>query len=370
MAELRYNPLLKDWTMVAANRQNRPDMPKDYCPFCPGSGKVPDVYDVYQYDNDFPALSPNPPVPDDVATDFYHTAESYGKCEVILYSPNHNTTMPQLPIANIRKVVDLWVERFQVLSQDPKHKYIFIFENRGPEVGVTMPHPHGQIYAHPYVPQKIRVELESSQEHFAHTGNCLICDINHEEQSFQLRMLVETDSFVSYIPYFTDYPFGVFISSKAHKGNILEFTDAERDDLAKVLKLVTAGMDALFEREFPYMMVLHQTPVNQKSPIAVTSSAGVAVDAAVALNAAVAVDATGAPQSAATQAPNPTGVGVESYYHFHIEFYPPLRAKDRVKYLASSETGAWAPCNPLTVENTAVQLRNAITKRKAELGLD
>lgn len=333
LAELRYNPLLKDWTMVAANRQNRPDMPKDYCPFCPGSGKVPDDYEVFQYDNDFPALSPNPPQPDDVATELYRVAPAYGKCEVILYSPNHNTTLPQLPVANLRKVVDLWAERFQALSADPRHKYIFIFENRGPEVGVTMPHPHGQIYAYPYIPQKIRVELESSQEHYSRTSRCLICDINQEEQSFAERLLIETESFVSYVPFFTDYPYGVFISSKAHKSNILEFTDTERDDLAKMLKLVTAGMDALFNREFPYMMAVHQSPVNQEHE-------------------------------------GHQGVSDAVYYHFHIEFYPPLRAKDRIKYLASSETGAWAPCNPLTVENTAAELRRSITHRKAELGLD
>lgn len=315
--------------MVAANRQNRPDMPKDYCPFCPSSGKVPDDYDVYQYDNDFPALSANPPAPDDVATGLYRVESAYGKCEVILYSPEHHTTLPELPVSHIRKVVDLWADRFEVLSQDEQHKYILIFENRGPEVGVTMPHPHGQIYAYPYVPQKIRVELDSCHAHHVQTDGCLICDINREEQSFARRMLVETESFVSYVPFFTDFPYGAFISSKSHKTNILQFTDGERDDLAKMLKFVTAGMDALFDRAFPYMMVLHQSPVNQTSPD-----------------------------------------DVEEYYHFHIEFYPPLRAKDRIKYLASSETGAWAPCNPLSVEETAGQLREAILKRKVELNID
>jgi UDPglucose--hexose-1-phosphate uridylyltransferase len=326
LAELRYNPLLNDWTMVASHRQNRPDMPKDYCPFCPGSEKVPDEYDVYRYDNDFPALSPNPPVPDDVATNLYRVREAYGKCEVILYSPEHTTSLSQLPVAHIRKLVDLWVERFRDLERDEKHKYVLIFENRGPEVGATMPHPHGQIYAFPFIPQKIRVELASCEKHLQKTGRCLICDINQEEQRFRERMLVETDHFVSYIPFFTDYPYGAFISSKAHLSAITDFSDAERDDLAKMLKLVTAGMDSLFNREFPYMMVLHQRPVN--------------------------------------------GPHVEDYYHFHIEFYPPLRAKDRVKFLASSETGAWAPCNPTAVEDTAVQLRNAILKRKGEMGID
>ena len=101
MAELRWHPLTKAWVMVASNRQNRPQQPKDWCPFCPGSGKVPDNYDVLRYNNDFPALSQNPPKPDDVATDFYKTAPSYGKCEVILYSPNHTITLPDLPTEHI-----------------------------------------------------------------------------------------------------------------------------------------------------------------------------------------------------------------------------------------------------------------------------
>jgi UDPglucose--hexose-1-phosphate uridylyltransferase len=326
MTELRFNPLLDDWTMVAAHRQNRPDMPKDYCPFCPGSGKVPDTYDVYKYDNDFPALSSNPPEPSAAAAGPYRVREAYGKCEVILYSPEHLTTLPQLPVSHIRKLVDLWTERYVELAKDPKHKYIFIFENRGPEVGVTMPHPHGQIYAYPYIPQKIRVELESCKKYHEQNHSCLICDINEEEARFKERMLLETEYFTSYIPFFTDYPFGAFISCKSHKTNLTHFTDAEKNDLARILKLVTAGMDALFDREFPYMMAIHQAPVN--------------------------------------------GPNVEADYHFHIEFYPPLRSKSKLKYLASSESGAWAPCNPTAVEDTAVDLRNAILKVQGDMRLE
>ena len=106
MAELRKHPLTNDWIMIASHRQNRPQMPKDYCPFCPGSGKVPDHFDVYEYDNDFPALSQNPPAPDDVADDFFETAPCYGKCEVILYSPEHTVTLPELPRLNLLRRMD------------------------------------------------------------------------------------------------------------------------------------------------------------------------------------------------------------------------------------------------------------------------
>ncbi|MCY0875902.1 MAG: galactose-1-phosphate uridylyltransferase [Firmicutes bacterium] len=322
MTELRYNPLLRDWTMVASHRQNRPQMPKDYCPFCPGSGKVPDDYQVFAYDNDFPALSAIPPVPDVAGSALYPVQEAYGKCEVILYSPDHSASLSRLPVRHIRQVVDLWTERFIALSENPKHKYILIFENRGPEVGVTMPHPHGQIYAYPYIPQKLRVELEACHDHLQETGHCLICDMAEQEKQSGLRIIKETQHFLCFIPFFTDYPYGAFIVSKVHCASLVEFTDAQKDDLAAMLHAVAAGMDGLFDREFPYMMALHQGPVN--------------------------------------------GPDATESFHFHIEFYPPLRSRDRIKYLASSETAAWAPCNPTAVEDTAPQLREAVLRAEAQ----
>jgi UDPglucose--hexose-1-phosphate uridylyltransferase len=315
MAELRYNPLLRDWTMVASNRQHRPHMPKDTCPFCPGSGRVPDHYDVYKYDNDFPVLTPDPPEPDPVQTSLYRTAKSYGKCEVILYSPDHTKTLPELSVDHIVKLVDLWAERFAELEKDPLHQYVLIFENRGEECGVTMPHPHGQIYAYSKMPLKIKQELESCRLHHQETGKCLLCQMNDEEKNFEQRVIVENDHFLAYLPFFTDYPYGVFIVSKQHKTAITDFTADEKRSLAAILRDTTGAMDQLFEKLFPYMMVMHQRPVN--------------------------------------------GENVEDYYHFHIEFYTPLREKDKIKYYASSEMGAWAATNPQSVEETAPRLREA-----------
>ncbi|WP_202080871.1 galactose-1-phosphate uridylyltransferase [Caldalkalibacillus salinus] len=325
MAELRYNPLLRDWTMVASKRQHRPHMPKNFCPFCPGSGKVPENYTVHKYDNDFPALSPEPPQPDDVATELYQVREAYGKCEVILYSPEHTTSLPQLPINHIEALIALWTERFETLGRDPKNEYVMIFENRGEEVGVTMPHPHGQIYAYPYVPLKLRTELESCTAHHEQTGRCLICDMNEQEQQAESRIIMENEHFICYLPFFTDYPFGVFIVSKSHKTALPDFNAEEKRSLAQILKHTTGAMDCLFDEPFPYMMCLHQRPVDGKN--------------------------------------------YEDVYHFHIEFYTPLRDKGKIKYNASSETGAWAPCNPTAVEDTAPQLREAYHKFLKKEGL-
>lgn len=318
MAELRYNPLTKDWVMIASHRQNRPQMPKDWCPFCPGSGKVPDNFTVYKYDNDFPALSQNPPVPDDVATELYQTKEAYGKCEVILYSPQHTVTLPELPVPHIRELVDLWTERFEDLRKDEKIKYIFIFENRGDVVGVTMPHPHGQIYGYSYIPKKLEVEIESAKEHKAKTGNCLFCDILKTELEVGDRIIIENEDFVTFLPFFTDYPYGVYIMAKEHVQNLSQFNDRQKDNLAKILKETAGTLDSLFGYPFPYMMCMHQEPVNSGD--------------------------------------------FSDSFHFHIEFFPPMRAADKQKFNASSETGAWAACNPTAPEEKAVELRAAHKK--------
>lgn len=318
MAELRYNPLTNDWVMIASHRQNRPQMPKDWCPFCPGSGKVPDQFDVYKYDNDFPALSADAPEPDDVKTNFYKMAKSFGKCEVILYSPKHTITLPELPQSHVRKLVDLWVERFVEIQKDETIKYVFIFENRGEVVGVTMPHPHGQIYGYPFIPKKLELELASSKKHMEETGRCLICDMLADEVKYGDRIIIENDDFYTFLPFFSEYPYGMYIASKAHKQSIDQFNEREKDNLAKIVRETAGTLDNLFDYPFPYMMCMYQSPVN-------TEDKG-------------------------------------EYYHFHIEFFPPMRSKEKQKFNASSETGAWAHCNPTAPEEKAIELRAAYQK--------
>lgn len=318
MAELRWHPLIKDWVMVVSHRQNRPQMPKGWCPFCPGSGRVPEHYDVLKYDNDFPALSQTPPVPDDVAVGMYKTREAYGKCEVILYSPDHNTTLPELPVDHIKKLVDLWTNRFIELKKDEKIKYIFIFENRGELVGVTMPHPHGQIYGYSYIPKKLQLELDACREYYETEKSCLICDILKTEMQVKQRVIFENESYVVFLPFFTEYPYGIYIVSKRHMQNLEQFSEEEKADLARTLKEAAGTLDALFGFEFPYMMCMHQDPVNSGD--------------------------------------------FNDYYHFHIEFFPPMRAADKQKFNASSETGAWAHANPTKPEEKAEELRQAYYK--------
>lgn len=318
MAELRWNPILKDWVMNVSSRQKRPNMPKDFCPFCPGSGKVPDNYEVLKYDNDFPALSANPPEPDDVANELYKTAPLRGKCEVILYSPNHTQTLPELSAPHVRKLVDLWCERFEEIAKDPEVKYILIFENRGELVGVTMPHPHGQIYGYPWIPKKLQVELDSSAEYYAETGKCLYCDMLSGETADGRRIIFENEHFITYLPYYAEFVYGVCIAAKNHVSCLSEFSDEMKTSLANAVRDTAATLDALFDKPMPYMMAMHQSPVN--------------------------------------------GDDRSKDYHFHIEFYPPLRSETQIQWRASSETAAWACCNPTCPEEKAQELREAYTR--------
>ncbi|MBD8976177.1 galactose-1-phosphate uridylyltransferase [Veillonella magna] len=325
MSELRWNPLLRTWTMVASNRKHRPTMPKDWCPFCPGEGKkVPEHFTVYAYDNDFPALTISPDVPYADSTGFYTSAENYGKCEVILYSPEHTAKFYELSIDHIDELLALISERCDALAADERIKYVYPFENKGEAVGVTMPHPHGQLYGYPFVPQKLEVELASAKAYHAdHDGHCLFCDMNHAELTAKERIVAENDSFLGYIPFFTDYPYGVFIVAKRHMGYLSECTAKERRDLAEMLKYLTKAFDALFDAPFPYMMVYHQRPVNSEA----YADSG-------------------------------------EYFHFHIEFYPPFREANKIKYYASSEMGAWAAANTSAVEETAPVLKRLYTQAK------
>jgi len=325
MSELRWNPLLQTYTMIATNRQSRPHLPSGNCPFCPGNGKVPDQYDIYIYPNDFPALSIIPGVSEE---DFYnksnkinHTAPSYGKCEVVLYSSDHHTFLYKLSLSQIEKLISVWKHRQEVLSLDQNIKYIFPFENKGEEVGVTIHHPHGQLYAYPFVPLKVKTELESCRQYFLMHHEPLFEALNRYELNENKRIIDQDEHFIAYIPYFTDYPYGVFIVCKQNIGSFAQFTSDMTMSLALMLKKITGAFDLVFDRPFPYMMCIHQTPVNC-----------------------------------------PEYDGSEDWFRFHIEFYPPLREKNRVKWYASSEMGAWAAANTLSVEETAIILKKSVKK--------
>lgn len=324
MSILRYNPLLDTYTIVAANRQNRPNMPKEWCAFCPGEGKnVPANYDVFLYPNDFPALDYHNKINEKIESQLYHELPAKGACEVVLYSPNHTANLYDLSDEHVLKLVKLWIERLEYHKKMQVTKYVFPFENRGEDVGVTMSHPHGQIYAYPFIPLKIKTELDNCKNYFFRFQKNMFDEIIKEEKNNDNRIIFETETFLIFLPFFTDYPYGIFIVSKKERLYISDFNEEEQMEFGIVLKKVVQMFDNLFDYFFPFMMCMHQGVLNSD-------------------------DYAESEQ--------------RKYYRFHVEFYPPWRAEKVIKYYASSEMGAWAATNTKSVEETAKELKKALDK--------
>lgn len=321
MSELRYNPTLGEWVVTATHRQERTFFPpKDYCPLCPtrpGSfpTEVPrEDYEIVVFENKFPTFRREPEPPAISGDELYRVKPSLGICEVVLYSPRHEGSLTDLPLAQIENLVEVWADRYQELGSLSCIDYVFIFENKGEEIGVTLSHPHGQIYAFSYIPPIPQKELRQAQEHYHQKKSCLYCDILEEEGKDGRRIVTESACFCAFVPFFARYPYEVHIYSQDHLGSLAEMDKEKRRDLAHILKTLLTTYDNLFGFSFPYMMVFHQSPTDGKS---------------------------------------------YPYYHFHIEFYPPYRSRDKLKYLAGCESGAGTFINDTLPEEKAEELRRA-----------
>jgi UDPglucose--hexose-1-phosphate uridylyltransferase len=319
MSEMRWNPILSEWVVTATHRQDRTFLPPaGYCPLCPTAPggfptEVPEAdYDFVVFDNKFPSLKIDAGAPSIEASELYPVRPSQGICEVVLYSSNHTGTLTDLSTTKIQELVRVWRDRYEELGSHEDIDYVFIFENKGEAIGVTIHHPHGQIYAFSYLPPKILRELSSEKEHLERTGRCLHCDIVQGEIKEAKRIVAESDHFIAFIPFYARYPYEVHIYSKAHRGSLSDFSAGEENDLGTLLHEVLKKYDGLWKMSMPYMMVMHQKPTDGK---------------------------------------NWPGC------HFHIEFYPPLRTPQKLKYLAGCESGAGTFVNDTLPEEKAGELR-------------
>lgn len=311
-----------EWVATATHRQGRTFLPPEgYCPFCPTKPggfptEVPESdYDIVVFENRFPSLRRVPEKPTVVSSDLYSVRPAQGICEVVLYSPNHLSSLASETVEQIDKLVRVWTHRFLALGKLEFVKFVFIFENKGEAIGVTLHHPHGQIYAYPFIPPRIASELKQCAQHLQRSGRCLLCDIVNQERLDSRRIVTENDSFVAFVPFFARWPFETHIYSTRHFQALTDMTRKEQKDLAGMLKMILMAFDKIFNIPFPYMMVIHQRPVDSSA---------------------------------------------YDYYHFHIEFYPPLRASNRLKYLAGSEVGAGMFINDTLPEEKASELRSLI----------
>lgn len=314
MKELRFNPMTGEWVMISSDRQTRP-IHSDFqgCPLCPGNIELEEEYDLAVFENRFPALIRHPSVPLHSGSPLLKNKPSQGVCEVVMYTPIHDSSLSQMSLAQIENLVDVWEDRMIELSAYPWIKYIFIFENKGEEVGATLSHPHGQLYAFPFIPLRVKLKLQNMKKYHDREQHCMLCDILEEERKLNQRIVYQNDHFTAFVPYYARFPYEVHVLSNQHVASINRMKELEKRNLASALKEVTTKYDRLFQRSCPYMMALFNSPSDGKN---------------------------------------------YNYFHFHIEFCPPLRDKNKIKWMASVETTTWQFINPSSPEEVASQLRS------------
>lgn len=322
MSEMRWNPTTEEWIITATHRQDRTFFPPpDYDPLAPTKPggfptEVPTpTYEIVVFENKFPSLRRDPPEPAIEGSDFEPVRPAQGVCEVVCYTPQADTELANLPVTKIEQLIHVWADRFETLSAHEFVHYVYIFENKGKEIGVTLAHPHGQIYAYPFIPPIPDKELNAARKYKAKTGQNLYATIVAEEMQDGRRIVAQNDHFLAVIPFYARYPYEVHIHAKGDRPAIVDFDAAEKHSLAVILKTVMGKYNALFNRSMPYIMLMHQRPSDGDS-----SQYG--------------------------------------YYRFHIEFYPPYRTADKLKYLAGSEAGANVFINDTLPEVTAKTLRD------------
>ena len=325
--ELRWHPLREEWVIMAAHRQNRPwsgetagntgaTIPAydPTCYLCPGNSRVsgmtnPHYVDSFVFDNDHPSVGLDAPQQLEPAPGIYRNKPATGIARVICYSPQHNLTLAEMEPSAIQNVVATWQRQMDDLVSHPQISSVVIFENKGEVSGVSNPHPHGQIYATNFVFNQIEKQAEVGRRHLYETGSTLFADIITTEQQSGDRIIFENETAIAFIPYFGRYAYEVYIAPKASHETICTLSDAEVVDYVEALHHVQIKFDNLWQRSFPYVMMLQQAP---------------------------------------------TDGGDYRGFHFHIQFYPPLRKPNLLKYLGGPESGGGNfTCDTLPREKAA-----------------
>ena len=278
--DLRTDELTGAQTFVVDSRQDRPNLPEAVCPFCVGGIEAPEDYDVRWFPNSWPAM------PD-------------GRCEVVLYTPQHDATFWSLGVDGARKVIDLWAERSEALGARDDVDYVLVFENRGAAVGATISHPHGQIYAFDFVPELPRRELRRGTL-LGEPGD---------------RFVADAPGWHAWVPEAPIFPYAVRLVPDDPVPDLPSLTGDGRHGLASLLVDVLARFDRLFEAETPYMLWIHQRPFDGR-------------------------EWSGA--------------------RLHVEIVTPWRAPGLLRYVAAGELGSGVYFNPVAPDAAAQSLRDAL----------
>lgn len=320
VAQMRLDSLTGDWISVAASRHGRAFLPPAHeCPLCPSNegflSEIPDHFDVAVFENKNPSFGPNLTEIDDPnyavepGLTLGSTRPSIGRCEVVVFSQEHEGSLSTLPVSRVRTIIDAWTDRTDHLLSLPGIRTVFPFENRGQDIGVTLHHPHGQIYAYPYVTPTHQKFLSSIEKFGA--------DLFEQTLKFEQegeRVLIQGENFTAFVPFAGRWPIELMILPHRHVHNFVELTDDERDELADIYSRLLRSVDALYGTPTPYVAAWHQSPKFD---------------------------------------------GGENI-RFHFRLTSPRRAIDKLKYLAGSESAMGAFIADFPPEQTAARLREVM----------
>jgi len=323
-AEMRQDPLTGEWISIAAQRQNRVVMPSaGLDPLAPQSAgnpsEIPAEYDVAVFENRSPAFGPALPVPgppeadaarlDDVGLE--RAVPAFGRCEVVCFSSAPEGAFGSVNRSRARTVIEAWADRTAALSSLPGIAQVYIFENRGAEIGVTLQHPHGQIYAYPYVTPRTRQMLAQIDAY----GPSLLADVLQSERAGP-RVLLSGEHWTAFVPFAARWPIEAHLLPNEHVADFAETTNAQRDELAGLYLRLLRGLDMLYGDPTPYIAAWFQAPVRSHRDTA----------------------------------------------RLHLRLMSPRRAADKLKYQAGSESGMGAWIGDIRPEAQAERLRLAIAQ--------
>ncbi|GAB2444294.1 galactose-1-phosphate uridylyltransferase [Streptosporangium sandarakinum] len=316
-SELRYDPLTEEWIAVAGHRQSRTFLPPaDECPLCPSApGRLTEIpssdYDVVVFENRFPSFS-GQPVGTAPVGGLSEVRPGTGRCEVVCFTSDHDSSFSRLSPEQVELVMEAWIDRTAELSALPGVEQVFCFENRGPEIGITLAHPHGQIYAYPYVTPRTRLSLRAAERHRRRTGRDLFADVLAAEREAGVRVVAANEHWTAFVPAAARWPVEVHLYPHRRVPDLGSLEADERAAFGPLYTRVLRALDGLFGVPLPYVAAWHQAPVH-----------------------------TGRDLSYA-----------------HLEVFSIRRAPDKLKYLAGSESAMGAFVNDVLPEDTARRLRS------------
>ena len=316
-SEIRYDVVLDEWVAVASHRQSRTHLPPaDQCPLCPSrDGRLTEVpsadYDVVVFENRFPSLAEDVVGVDVVDDALFARRPGVGRCEVVCFTSEHRSSFAALSQQQARLVIDAWADRTSGLNAIDCVEQVFVFENRGEEIGVTLHHPHGQIYGYPFVTPRTARMLASARRHSERTGGNLFADVLGYERKAAERVVVDSDHWTAFVPAAARWPMEVHLYPQRQVPDLPALDDAERDDLARVYLDVLRRLDRLYDAPLPYIAAWQQAPARVDRDLA----------------------------------------------YLHLQVFSIRRAANKLKYLAGSESGMGVFINDVTPEAAARRLR-------------